>query len=277
MIDLHTHSTASDGSEGPARVVELAAEVGCTAVALTDHDGFGGLPEAQRAAERLGVELVPGCEVSCDGPGGSVHLLTYFVAGGAFDDELGAIRTDRERRNAELVARLCALGMPVDAEELAAEAGEGLIGRPHVAAVLVRHGHATSVTDAFDRILGEGRAAYVPRAKLEPGRMIELARSVGGVAVLAHPLTTGLDPSALERYVASLADLGLGGIECLYGRYDAQTRDRLQVLARRRGIAPTGGSDFHGSYKPDLRVGVGKGDLRVPDELLDELKARQPA
>lgn len=278
MIDLHSHSTCSDGSETPARVVELAAEAGCSAVALTDHDGLDGLAAAASRASELGIGFVPGCEVSCAFQPGSMHMLCYFVqpGSGPFVAELARLRTDREQRNAQLMDRLAALGMPIDAEELAEEAGGGIVGRPHVAALLVRHGHAASIDDAFVRIIGKGAPAYVSKGRIEPATIIDLVARTGGVSVVAHPLSLGLEPDALASTLDALAEAGLGGLECYYGRYDAETRTMLAGLARRRALVPTGGSDFHGSYKPDLAMGTGTGDLAVPDELLDELEARRP-
>jgi predicted metal-dependent phosphoesterase TrpH len=277
MIDLHLHSTSSDGSESPARVVELAADAGCSTIALTDHDNLSGIGEARVRAGALGIEFIPGCEVSCRDVNGTIHLLVYFVTeGGSFDRSLAATRDDRERRNAEMLDRLRWLGSPIDPAELAAEAGPGVVGRPHFAALLVRHGHATSIVDAFDRYLAEGRPAYVERAPLAPATVFELARADNAVVSFAHPLTTGLEPTALARYVSSLADAGLGALESVYGRYDQGTRDTLTALARQFDLVPTGGSDFHGSYKPDLAVGTGLGDLGVPDEIVGELHARRP-
>ncbi len=286
MIDRHTHSTVSDGSEPPAAIAERAAAAGCSAVALTDHDSLDGLAAAREAAGPLGVTLVPGCEVSCrkppPAPGrpavrGSVHVLVYFVepGDGPLQDELRALRRDRAERNARLRARLAELGVPVDYDAMVAEAGgEAGLGRPHFARALVRAGAAADIDDAFDRFLGDGRAAYVPKARLSPTDVARLATASGGVAVLAHPLTLELDPSALERLVTELADAGLGWIEAIYGRYSPDQRRALRRMARRHGLVATGGSDYHGTFKPDLEVGTGMGDLDVPDSALEELAAR---
>ncbi|HWD24716.1 MAG TPA: PHP domain-containing protein [Acidimicrobiales bacterium] len=270
------HSTCSDGSESPSSVIDLAVESGCSTVALTDHDSLSGLRAARTRAEEVGINFINGCEVSCNDAHGTIHLLIYFVpVDGPFDDFLSEAREDRTRRNAELVDKLGWLGMPIDLEELAAEAGPGVVGRPHFAALLVRHGHATSIADAFGRYLADGGAAYVPRAALAPATVIDRARSAGAVVSLAHPHAIGLDRSVLSRYVRSLADIGLVGLESIYGRYDPETRAALVELARGCGLVPTGGSDFHGTYKPDLSVGIGSGDLNVPDEIVDELFARR--
>jgi len=286
VIDLHTHSTVSDGSEPPSRIPEMAAAAGCSAVALTDHDSLAGLAEARAAAQRVGVTLVPGCEVSCRKPpaepggtavGGSVHVLVYFVepGEGPLQDELVALRRDRAERNVRLRARLAELGVAVDYDAMVAEAGgEAGLGRPHFARALVRAGAAADVDDAFDRFLADGRAAYVPKARLSPADVARLALASGGVAVLAHPLTLGLDPSALDRLVGELAAVGLGGLEAVYGRYTTDQRRGLRRMAERHGLVATGGSDYHGSFKPDLQVGTGQGDLDVPDSALDLLAAR---
>ena len=194
MIDLHLHSTASDGSDSPTRVVELASEAGCSTIALTDHDGLGGFAEARRLAEAAGIGLIDGCEVSCVGSVGTIHLLVYFTPeGGTFDRSLAENRHDRERRNRELLDKLRWLGMPLDHDELATEAGSGLVGRPHFAALLVRHGYATSITDAFDRFLAEGRPGYVERAPLAPETVLDRARACRRIVSLAHPYSTALD------------------------------------------------------------------------------------
>jgi predicted metal-dependent phosphoesterase TrpH len=279
MIDLHTHSTCSDGTDAPERIPELAAAAGCSAVALTDHDTLVGLNAARQQADQLGIDLVAGCEVSCAFRGTSAHVLVYFVedGDGPLQDELARLRDDRMTRNRRLVARLQELGVPLTYDEVVAEAaGEESAGRPHVAAVLVRHGVAESVPDAFDRWLAEGRPAHVPKARLTPAEAAALARGSGGVAVLAHPLTLDLGPAELSAAVAELAEAGFAGIEALYGRYTRDQRAALAELAQRFDLVATGGSDYHGSVKPDLSVGSGQGDLRVPDHVIEELSARRP-
>jgi predicted metal-dependent phosphoesterase TrpH len=287
MIDLHTHSTVSDGSEPPARIVELAAAAGCSALALTDHDSLAGLDEAGRVAADLGVRLVPGCEVSCRKPSpprgaprieGSVHVLVYFVEAGdgPLQRELFKLRQDRAVRNRELAARLEELGTGVTFEDVVAEAGdEAGVGRPHFARALVKAGAAEDIDDAFDRWLADGRPGYVPKARLDPPDVARLAHESGGVAVLAHPLSTGLSFPHLERMVSELAEGGLDGIEAVYASYTPDQRANLRRMATRTGLVATGGSDFHGSFKPGLFVGTGRGDLNVPDEMLDALEARR--
>jgi 3',5'-nucleoside bisphosphate phosphatase len=282
VIDLHTHSNISDGSDPPARIAELAAAAGLSAFALTDHDNLGGLAEARAAAERLGVDLVPGCEVSCRADatkgGSSVHVLVYFVEGdsGPLQDELRNLRSDRLARNRRLVDRLGDLGVTIDWDQLVADAGgaEG-IGRPHFARALVNQGVAKDTDDAFEHWLGTGGTAYVPKARLSPMDVARLAKGSGGVAALAHPLSMRLAPGEYEAFANELADAGFGGFESFYGRYKPEEREALVRIARSAGLVPTGGSDYHGSFKPDLNVGLGTGDLDVPDGVLEELAARR--
>jgi 3',5'-nucleoside bisphosphate phosphatase len=273
VLDLHTHSTVSDGSDAPARVAQLAADAGCSAFALTDHDRLDGLEEASRAAAEAGIELVPGCEISCEVEIGTMHLLVYFVepGDGPLQSELVRLQEARDRRNEVMCARL---GLAYD--EFLAEAGGIGAGRPHAAALLVRAGRADSIQDAFDRWLGKGRPGYVEKERLTPARALELARASEAVPVLAHPLSMELSAADLSSAIGELAGLGLQGVECVYGRYSAEDRAGLAGIADEHGLAVTGGSDYHGTYKPDLSVGTGRGDLDVPDSLLDELKNRRP-
>lgn len=277
MIDLHTHSTVSDGSDSPARVVELAGLAGCSALALTDHDRLDGIAAAQAAAAQVGVQLVAGCEMSCAWERGTLHLLAYFVepGDGPLQEELVRLQVDREERNRALVARLVSLGLPVSEEEVAAEAGATGAGRPHIAALLVRAGAAGSIQEAFDRYLGKGGAAYVSKARLAPARAIGLALASGALPVLAHPATLGLDAAGTRAAVSELVEVGLVGLEAHYGRYAVPERTELARLAVALGIVATGGSDYHGTYKPDLAVGTGTGDLDVPDSALAELTERR--
>jgi predicted metal-dependent phosphoesterase TrpH len=279
VIDLHCHSDFSDGSESPAHVVELAASAGCSTLALTDHDVLDGLRDARARADDLGVRLVDGCEVSCVIGRGTMHVLCYFIppTGGPLQDELSRLRDDRGRRNVEMADRLAALGLPITLDEVTEEANGRGVGRPHFAAVLVRAGVVGSIQEAFDRFLAKGRPGYVGKSRVDISEIVALAHASGGVAALAHPLSLELDRAELERAARGYAEQGLVGIECYYARYDQETRRELVALARRCGLVPTGGSDFHGSYKPDISVGSGTGDLSVPDEVLDELVSRRTA
>jgi 3',5'-nucleoside bisphosphate phosphatase len=280
MIDLHTHSTVSDGSDRPERIPELAVEAGCSAVALTDHDSLAGIEAARRRAVELGVTFVPGCEVSCRPVGtGGMHVLVYFVEddGGQLCEELGRLRQDRKQRNLALADRLAALGVPVTYDMVVAQAGgEEGVGRPHFASAMVAVGAAETIDDAFERFLSNNGPGFVAKSRLSAAEVARLARLSGGVAVLAHPFSNGLVGPDLARVVGELAEEGFSGIEALYGRYSPRQRQQLGNLARRFDLVATGGSDHHGVIKPDLRVGTGRGDLKVPDNVLAQLEARRP-
>jgi 3',5'-nucleoside bisphosphate phosphatase len=280
VIDLHLHSSASDGTDPPEKIPELGAASGCRAVALTDHDTLAGLPAAARRAEELGVELIRGCEVSCAFPGAATtHVLVYFVDGeeGPLQDELARLRADRVARNRRLAARLVELGVPTTYEEaVALAAGEESLGRPHFAQLLVAKGLADSVPDAFDRWLASGRPAYLPKARVPPADIAAAAAGSGAVCALAHPLALELGPAELDRAVGELADAGFVGLEAYYASYSPEDRRALVALARRHDLVATGGSDYHGTIKPGLSVGTGRGDLRVPDEALEGLSSRRP-
>lgn len=279
VIDLHTHSRCSDGTDPPERIVELASVAGLTAVALTDHDTFSGLDAARSRAEELGIALVGGCEVSCAYRGASAHVLVYFARelDGPLAEELVTLRRDRVWRNRAVAERLVDLGFPDPYEEVVSDAArEDSVGRPHFAAWMVRKGFATSIPDAFERFLAEGRPAHVAKEHIRPGEIAAAARASGGVVALAHPHTLGLEPEALDRAAGELAEMGFSGLECHYARYDPGAREALAAIARRHGLVATGGSDYHGLVKEGLAVGVGEGDLRVEDAVLDELQARRP-
>jgi predicted metal-dependent phosphoesterase TrpH len=276
VIDLHTHSTVSDGSDAPARIPELAAAAGCSAVALTDHDRLDGVVEAGARAAELGVTFVPGCELSCEFAG-TMHLLVYWLepGEGPLQDELVRLQEARETRNHTLAERLTAHGIPITYDEMVAEAGGGGVGRPHIAAILVRKGVVGSIQEAFDVWLAKGRPGYADRERLEPAQAIELAIASRGVPVLAHPFSLGLEPAATEAMLGELKARGLAGVEAVYGRYDSDQREQLRGMAKQLDLVATGGSDYHGTYKADLEVGIGRGDLDVPDAALDALATRR--
>lgn len=273
-VDLHVHSTASDGTDTPARLVHLASEKGLRAMALTDHDTLDGWTQAQQAAAGTGLELIPGVELSLEHDGG-MHLLVLWLRPGTgpLQDRLGELRAGRDARNTRVLEILAEYGLHISAEELAAEAGGGTVGRPHIASLMMRKGHVPDLATAFDLWLGKGRRAYVGRQRLSAGEAIGLARESGAVPVLAHPHTLGIhraeDMSALLH---GLVDNGLVGLEAMYSSYQRHERDGYASLARRFGLVPSGGSDYHGDYKPGLDLGIGYGDLVVRDDVIDELK-----
>ena len=273
-VDLHTHTTASDGSDSPAELVVAAAAMGLSAVAVTDHDTTEGLPEAENAAADAGIELVRGLELSLEWSPGAMHLLILLIEDSdSLSSRLDRVREGRVRRNLEVVERLRSQGVEITMEEVKREGGSGSIGRPHFASLLVKKGHAPDIPAAFDQYLARGRPAYLERYRLGPAEAIGAAHAAGGAAVLAHPLTLGVEGAALSAVLEELSEQGLDGIEAHYGTYGFPTRRMLVDLARRHGLIPSGGSDYHGRFKPDVRLGVGRGDLVVPDEVLAELRA----
>lgn len=281
MIDLHSHSTMSDGTDAPSEVVRLACDAGLTALALTDHDTLDHVAEARTAADQGGLRLIPGCEISCELAGrapGTMHLLVFFVddGPGELQDRLAELQVARNERNVQIVEALNAHGVPITIEAVRAQAGPGSVGRPHIARVLMESGHVSSIQEAFDVWLGKGRPAYFERDRLGPEDAIALVHASGGVCAVAHPGSLELADAALNAFVAELAGAGLDGLECEYGAYLPEERAPFHELARRHGLAPTGGSDYHGDNKPGLSVGVGRGDLRVPDEFLADLESRRP-
>lgn len=275
-VDLHLHSTASDGTETPTAVVESAAAAGLSAMALTDHDNLDGIAEAVIAADRVGIELIPGTELSVEWATGAMHLLVYFLepGPGPLQDRLSELQRSRANRNQEMVRALNALGIDITYEEILAEAGGTGVGRPHFAGVLIKKGVVPDVESAFDRYLAAGRPAYRGRKRLDAAEAVGLARQSGAATSIAHPHTIGAGAPDYEKAFEELGAVGLTGIECWYPEYEPELREHLAGIASSHGLVATGGSDYHGSYKPSIQVGVGKGDLVVPDSALSELRDR---
>jgi predicted metal-dependent phosphoesterase TrpH len=275
MIDLHVHSTASDGSESPAGVVRLAAAAGLKAIALTDHDTQSGIAEARAEATRTGVELIAGAELSVEWEQGAMHVVVLFLepGPGPLQDRLAELRKGRTERNTRIVERLSELGLPVSEEEILDLAAGESVGRPHIAAVMVSRGYVESIFEAFDRYLARGKPAYMARPRLSPEEAIGLALESRAVPIVAHPHTLGLNTSEeVSATLRRLAGAGLVGIECYYPLYSPFEREGYAALAARFGLKPSGGSDYHGTYKPDVELGIGRGNLAVADELLDALR-----
>jgi 3',5'-nucleoside bisphosphate phosphatase len=274
VIDLHTHTTFSDGTLTPTELVAEAAALGLSAVAVTDHDTVDGLPEALAAGERLGVRVVPGVELNLEHERVTMDMLGYFLAGAPnqeLEAELEELRRYRDERNALILEKLAGLGCPLDAAELAAAAGGGAVGRPHIGEAMVRRGYVGSVKEAFRRFLRRGAPAWVDRRRLALGPAIRLLRDSGGLPVLAHPGIIHTDEAGLEHIVRDAARLGMTGIECFYPLHDEQTVARCLALAGRYALVPTGGSDYHGSVKPEIRLGQSAAGAPVPDEVLEDL------
>ncbi|WP_052890628.1 PHP domain-containing protein [Thermogemmatispora carboxidivorans] len=245
-IDLHTHSTASDGLYAPRDLVQQARAAGVRVLALTDHDSTEGVTEAAEAAAELGIDFIPGIEINTETPAGEVHMLGYFLhyQQEAFQQALRTLRDARQRRGQRMVELLHEQGIAIRWERVR-ELAKGAVGRPHVAQALVEAGYAQSIEEAFARYLSKGCPAYVPRYKLSPQDAVRLIVSARGLPVIAHPLELP-GPEILRQWLPELRALGLVGLEVYYGPYTPEQEELLLSLAHQFDLIPTGGSDYHG-------------------------------
>ena len=259
MIDLHTHSTHSDGRTTVAANVDDAVRAGLDGMAVTDHDTLAGWDEGASACAAAGIELVPGVELSCEVDGASVHVLGLWVDRGdpALVAELARLRGERDRRAREMVARLEELGVPVGLDAVRAHAGSAPVGRPHVAAALVDAGHVADHAAAFTELIGDDGPAYVPKRALHPVDAVALLRAAGGAAVLAHPGQSS--PVVTSRLVSAMARGGLGGIEAHHAAHTEDARMQWSEVARELDLVVTGGSDHHGDTVGRTGRGIGSG------------------
>jgi predicted metal-dependent phosphoesterase TrpH len=269
-LDLHCHSSASDGLLAPAAVVEHACALGLGALALTDHDTLAGLGEAAEAAERLGLRFVAGTEISVRPPSGSMHLLAYLPSSEAepLATRIRDIADYRASRNQRIVARLNELGYAIEWDDVARRA-RGRVGRPHIAAALLDAGHVASLQEAFDRLLADGQPAYVDAGSLGPEEAVDVVAASGGASVLAHPYSLRLGDAALERFASRLARSGLRGMECFRPDHDDAQRAFTRRVCAQLGLVPTGGSDWHGLPDgPELGYA---GPVPLPEDTLERL------
>jgi predicted metal-dependent phosphoesterase TrpH len=274
LVDLHAHTSTSDGGDDPRALVEAAASAGVEVLAVTDHDTVAAVAEARAAGLRLGVEVLAGCELTAQVGGRVVHVLLYGE--GLLAPDLGeaveAARRGRHARNLAIGERLRER-TGVGYQEAAAVAGDSALSRAHFARALVARRVVADVAEAFDRYLSSGRPAYVPAPSVSVTDAVALAGKAGGVAVLAHPGRLG--DGERDRVLAEALEAGVDGVEVWHSQHDAELRRSLTGLVERRGLLATGGSDYHGRHKPDVRVGSGvDGNVAVPGELLDALRDR---
>ena len=284
LFDLHLHSTSSDGELTPTELMAAASQAGITAVSLSDHDGVNGVEEAAEAAARLGMTFIPGVEFSVDFPSGEFHLLGYGIAlREPLPSFLEKQQKSRGNRNAVMVERLNALGFALTLDDVLAQAqmqhqpGEPIsLGRPHIAMAMVAKGYSSSLSEAFDLYLAKGKPAYAERGKITAKECIATIRKVGGVAVLAHPVTLGLSEAELIPMLSSLTNDGLEGIEALHSDHDLELQQTYRRLAASFGLLVTGGSDYHGPrVSPAVRLGYTKPDLPLDEmELVERLQER---
>jgi 3',5'-nucleoside bisphosphate phosphatase len=270
FVDLHLHTTASDGAFSPKQIVQMALEAGLRAIAITDHDTMNGVDEAVTVAAGTGLTVIPGVEMSSDLPRGEAHILGYFLD--AHNPELVALlatlRKARWERAQKMVEKLGALGLPVSWERVAAIANGGAVGRPHVARALIEAGHVSSIQDAFALYIGREAPAYVDRYRLTPEEATQAVIRWGGLPVLAHPSFV----EGLAALLPRLVKAGLAGMETYYTGYSAESTAGLLRLARANRLVGTGGSDFHGR---NVVAGAVLGAVAVPYSVLEELQARR--
>ena len=273
FCDLHTHSCFSDGTLTPAQLIRLAEKAGLGAVALCDHNTVKGLPEFTEAAQESTLEAVPGIEFSTEYRGRELHILGLFIEPRHYDAVNGLLDEAlelKERSNRDLIERLKEHGLPVDYDRIAEEAA-GTVNRAVIGAYLVSHGHCASMEEAFDNWLSLERGLFVPPKRPEALDVIPFIKSIGAVAVLAHPFLN-LEEPELRAFLSEAE--GLDGMEVYYPLFDKTQTALACQIAEEFGLAKSGGSDFHGDNKPDIRIGVGKGTLAVPLDCLEELKSR---
>jgi len=279
VFDLHIHTTASDGTMSPAGIVRYAKEKGLRVIAITDHDTIEGLPEGIQEGNKVGLEVIPGVELSADTPTGTMHLLGYYIdpACSELADKLRVLQQARMERNLKIVERLRALGIPLELSEVKAAPEHGQIGRPHFAYTMVHKGYAQNIQDAFDRYLGKGRPAYVEKFRFAPEEAMHFIRKAGGITVLAHPFTLKQpEPVDFEALIRELKEKGLDGIEVYYPEHSDGQRKLYRDVAQKYGLVISGGSDFHGLTKDAVDLGEGyDGDRELTYSLVEAIKARR--
>jgi len=276
LVDLHVHSSASDGAFEPREVVRMAREAGLQAMSLTDHETVAGVAEAMAAGRELGSVVVPGVEISAEFEKGACHVLGYFVDLG--DEELERVlsiaRTAREKRNLDILRRLADLGMPLEMEEVTRHGEGGVVTRAHFAAALIAKGYVRSWEEAFDKYLARGKPAFVHRLRIEPAEAIRAVRGAGGLAVLAHPRQLNRSPAETDAWIEKFAREGLDGVETMTPDHDANLGRRYREAAERLGLLETGGTDWHGREDADIFLGVGRGSMAIHYTVVERMKER---
>jgi len=278
-IDLHIHSTASDGTLSPSEILILAQQLDIAAISITDHDTLKGSKDALSCEIPPSVKFLTGVEISADPPqafdcSGSFHILGYAVDidNSELNHTLSMLRDSRENRNPRILELLSGMGIELELEEVLNLAGKSQIGRPHIAQLMVKKGYVRSIDAAFDEYLGNGRPAYVNRFRFECEQTITAVLNAGGIPVLAHPFLLNIkENNVLENLIAVLAEMGLRGIEVYYPEHTKDLMAYYTQLARRHDLLITGGTDFHGDIKPEIKMGSGKGDLFIPYALYEKL------
>ena len=277
-VDLHLHTTASDGVRTPSEVVRYAKSKQLQAIAVTDHDTIEGLEEALSEGDRIGFEVIPGIEISAEFSPGSMHLLGYFldIHHPLLIEKLKYLQGARAERNPKIVQKLNRLGIQLNYDDVVEASGGGQVGRPHFAQVLLERGYVRSIQEAFERFLKKGAPAYADKFRFRASEAIHFINESNGVAVIAHPNTLGVNGnSALETLLLQLVKEGLRGIEVYYPEHSSTDIARYKFLAEKYGLVMTGGTDYHGMEGNELDIGVGRGDMRLPYSIVEELKTAQ--
>lgn len=275
-IDLHTHSIKSDGAQTPADVVRSAYAAGLSAISLTDHDNIDGVSEAIAEGERLGIEMIPGVELSAQSDT-ELHILGYFIDihNKRLKDAMAYALEVRDQRQEETCRKLNEQGFQITMDELRREAhGNPVLCRAHFAQIMVRKGYAQSVQQAFSKYLSVGCYAYSNRQALTGPEAVSLIREAGGIAVAAHLHLIKMEDAPLKEYLQSLIPYGLDGIEGYYTDYTPDMDKRYRAMARELGLVISGGTDYHGANKPHIAIGRGRGNLEIPYDILEGLKKR---
>lgn len=277
LCDLHTHSTYSDGTFSPAQLIVAAREEGLAAIALCDHNTVSGLPSFLEAARGTGVEAIPGAEFSTDYRGAELHILGLFIRPEhykAITDMMDEVQQRKERSNRELVHALNQAGYALDYDSIKSRSPSGLINRAHIAGELTRLGYTADRKEAFSKLLSPKCGYYRPPERIDAFEMIRILKSMGAAVVLAHPFLSLKEETALREFLRPAKEAGLDGMEVRYPLFDEEKTRSAERLAAEYDLLPSGGSDFHGENKPDIRLGRGKGNLKVPVSFLHRLKER---
>lgn len=278
MIDLHCHTTCSDGTDSPWDLVEKAKAIGLSAVAITDHDIFRGYSEARAAGTEYGVEVVPGVELSSLYNGKHIHLLAYYAdpQNEALNELMDRAVRERIRRNKAMVRKMEQAGYPVSWEELSTRnAGNAMMGRPHVAEILMEKGVIASIREGVEQLMGRGGPFFVERYHIPLLDYVKAVREAHGIPVIAHLYQYRMEPDALRQMIAECVDAGLMGLEGMYSTYTPEQEAEVQRLAEEFHLIRTGGSDYHGTRKPHISLGTGMGNLCVPEAFLEDLKSKR--
>ncbi len=273
-IDLHTHTTYSDGTFTPTELIDYAAKKELKAIAITDHDNFDGVSEAVACGEKKHIEVISGIEMSTDFEEKEIHIVGLFINTNDedFNSALTALKEKRKKRNKLALEKLQNLGINITYKELENTSKNKIITRAHFAKVLMEKKYVSSVKECFEKYMGEGKPAYVKREVISPEETIHLITKAGGIAILAHPLLYNFTDEKLKKAIQYLKSIGLKGMECIYSTHTKEDVEYTKNLAQKYDLLISGGSDFHGDNKPGLDLGVGYGNLYVPYDILETIK-----